>query len=92
MARTTPARTVGNMTSLQRTRSGRPGRISSGLSVADNALLVIGVVVVAIVVLNVLGSVLGFVLGGLWFLAKLAAVAAAVFLAVRLAIGVSRRG
>lgn len=80
------------MSSLQRSRSGRPGRISSGLAIADNALLVLGVIVVAVVLLNVLGAVAGFVFGGLWFLIKLAAVAAAVYVAVRLAMRASRRG
>lgn len=79
------------MTSLQRSRTHRPGRLSSGLAVADNALLVIGGIVVAVVLFNVIGAVAGFVFAGLWFMVKLVVVAAAVYLAVRLALTVSRR-
>lgn len=79
------------MTSLERSRSKRPGRVSAGLALADNALLVVGAIVVVLVVLKVAAAVAGFVIGGVWFLTKVAVLAAAVYLAVRLAIHASRR-
>lgn len=73
--------TVVHMSLPQRLRDRNPSRISSGLALADNALLVVGAVVVALVALKFLG----FILGGVWFLVKLAAVAAAVYVVARMA-------
>ena len=79
MTRWRARRTVGVM-SLMRSRNRTPSRISSGLAIADNALLVVGAVVVAFVGLKFLG----FILGGVWFMVKLAAVAAAIYVVSRL--------
>ena len=58
-------------------------RRTSALAVADNALLVVGAIVVGIIALKLLG----FIVGTLFFVVKVAIVAFVIAAAVRFALG-----
>ena len=61
-------------------RGGPPDRRPSTAGLLDNALLVVGVLVVAFVVLKVVG----FIVGTILFILTVAALAAALYVGVRL--------